>query len=124
MGKFESFNARLRDELLNGEVFYTMREAQIIIESWRHHYNQTACIARIQTTSLRGCSCQLSSRGRLRDADRLRRPRWRQCKLSTNIPPGPRNKGRSQGAIGGIAFHMMSAVACIFWFNRWHGLNN
>jgi putative transposase len=34
-----SFNARLRDELLNGEIFYTLREAQIVIESWRRHYN-------------------------------------------------------------------------------------
>lgn len=38
-GFIESFNARLRDELLDGEIFYTLREAQIIIESWRHHYN-------------------------------------------------------------------------------------
>jgi putative transposase len=38
-GYVESFNARLRDELLDGEVFYTLREAQIIIESWRRHYN-------------------------------------------------------------------------------------
>ena len=38
-GYVESFNARLRDELLNGEIFYTLREAQIMIESWRRHYN-------------------------------------------------------------------------------------
>ena len=38
-GFIESFNARLRDELLDGEIFYTLREAQIVIESWRHHYN-------------------------------------------------------------------------------------
>jgi transposase InsO family protein len=38
-GYCESFNARLRDELLNGEVFYTLKEAQIIIEQWRKHYN-------------------------------------------------------------------------------------
>src|SRR4029077_6447514 len=38
-GHIESFNARLRDELLNGEIFYTLREAQIVIESWRRHYN-------------------------------------------------------------------------------------
>ena len=38
-GFIESFNARLRDELLDGEVFYTVREAQIVIESWRRHYN-------------------------------------------------------------------------------------
>jgi putative transposase len=38
-GYIESFNARLRDELLDGEIFYTLREAQIVIESWRRHYN-------------------------------------------------------------------------------------
>jgi transposase InsO family protein len=35
----ESFNARLRDELLDGELFYSLREAQIVIESWRRHFN-------------------------------------------------------------------------------------
>jgi putative transposase len=38
-GFIESFNARLRDELLNGEIFYSLKEAQIVIESWRRHYN-------------------------------------------------------------------------------------
>ena len=38
-GYCEPFNARFRDELLNGEVFYTLQEAQIIIEQWRRHYN-------------------------------------------------------------------------------------
>ena len=38
-GYVESFSARLRDELLDGEIFYTLREAQIVIESWRRHYN-------------------------------------------------------------------------------------
>ena len=38
-GYCESFNARFRDELLNGEIFYTLKEAQIIIEEWRKHYN-------------------------------------------------------------------------------------
>jgi putative transposase len=38
-GYIEGFNARLRDELLNGEIFCTLREAQIVIESWRRHYN-------------------------------------------------------------------------------------
>ena len=38
-GYVESFNARLRDELLNGEIFYTIKEAQILIEQWRIHYN-------------------------------------------------------------------------------------
>ena len=35
----ESFNARFRDEFLNGETFYSLREAQILIEEWRKHYN-------------------------------------------------------------------------------------
>ena len=38
-GFVESFNARLRDELLDGEIFYGLREAQVVIESWRRHYN-------------------------------------------------------------------------------------
>ncbi|MBM3492652.1 MAG: IS3 family transposase [Alphaproteobacteria bacterium] len=38
-GYCESFNSRLRDELLNGEVFYSLAEARIVIESWRQHYN-------------------------------------------------------------------------------------
>jgi len=38
-GCVESFNARRRDELLNGEIFHTLEEAQIVIESWRRHDN-------------------------------------------------------------------------------------
>ena len=38
-GFIESFNARLRDELLDGEIFYSLAEARIVVESWRRHYN-------------------------------------------------------------------------------------
>ncbi len=38
-GYCESFNSKLRDELLNGEIFYSLAEARIVIESWRKHYN-------------------------------------------------------------------------------------
>jgi transposase InsO family protein len=38
-GYVESFNGKLRDELLNGEWFYTLGESQVIIERWRQHYN-------------------------------------------------------------------------------------
>ncbi len=38
-GYCESFNGKLRDELLNGEIFYSLREAQVLIGQWRHHYN-------------------------------------------------------------------------------------
>ncbi len=39
-GYVESFNGKLRDELLNGELFYTLQEAQILIERWRREYNE------------------------------------------------------------------------------------
>ena len=38
-GYCESFNGKLRDELLDGEVFYSLAEARVVIESWRQHYN-------------------------------------------------------------------------------------
>ena len=38
-GYCEGFNSKLWDELLNGEIFYTLKEAKILIESWRRHYN-------------------------------------------------------------------------------------
>jgi len=38
-GYVESFNGKLRDELLNGEIFYTPTEARIMIEAWHRHYN-------------------------------------------------------------------------------------
>jgi len=31
--------AELRDELLNGEIFYSLKEGQVLIEQWRKHYN-------------------------------------------------------------------------------------
>ena len=39
-GYIESFNGKLRDELLNREVFYTLQEAKVLIEQWRQEYNQ------------------------------------------------------------------------------------
>jgi putative transposase len=38
-GYVESFNGKLRDEFLNRERFYTLREAQVLLEQWRRHYN-------------------------------------------------------------------------------------
>ncbi|MFT3968662.1 MAG: transposase, partial [Sphingobium sp.] len=32
-------NGSLRDELLNGEIFYSLAEAKVLIEAWRRHYN-------------------------------------------------------------------------------------
>lgn len=38
-GYIESFNGKMRYELLNGEIFFSLLEAKVIIEKWRHHYN-------------------------------------------------------------------------------------
>ncbi len=71
----ESFNARLRDELLNGEIFYTMKEAQIVIESWRRPYKGRAPARRSglpapgpggvrdRLARLAGCACPTGSAG-------------------------------------------------------------
>ncbi len=66
-GYVESFNARLRDELLNGEIFYTLKEAQIVIESWRRHYNAVRPHGSLgYRPPAPRCSCQPSPLGRLR----------------------------------------------------------
>ncbi len=39
-GYVESFNGKLRDELLDREIFYTLLEAKVLIERWREHYNR------------------------------------------------------------------------------------
>ncbi len=38
-GYCESFNAKLRDDLLNGEIFYSLAEARVVVEGWRRQYN-------------------------------------------------------------------------------------
>jgi transposase InsO family protein len=40
-GYIESFNGKLRDELLNREIFTTLLEARVLIEQWRREYNTT-----------------------------------------------------------------------------------
>ena len=80
-GFIESFNARLRDELLDGEIFYTLREAQIIIESAGAVTTMPSGRMPQSATGhrLRRCSCQHSPHGRLRNPDQLRRPCSRWC---------------------------------------------
>ena len=38
-GYCESFNFKLRDELLNGEVYHSLPEARVVIKQWRTHYD-------------------------------------------------------------------------------------
>ena len=97
-GFIESFNARLRDELLDGEIFYTLREAQIVIESWRHHYNTKRPHASLGYRApapevfVPGLTAWPSAR-----LQPTRRPRclWRIGQVQTNIPPGPLRWGWS-----------------------------
>ena len=68
----------MRDELLDGEIFYTLREAQIVIESWRRHYNTIRPHASLgYKPPAPEVFVSASPRGRLRYADRLAGPRWR-----------------------------------------------
>ena len=55
-GYVESFNARLRDELLDGEIFYTLREGQIVIEKLAPSLQcrSATCSPRLQGTGPRG----------------------------------------------------------------------
>ena len=39
-GYVESFNGKMRDQFLNGEIFYSLLEAKVLIEAWRRHYNE------------------------------------------------------------------------------------
>ena len=45
-GYVESFTGKLRDELLDREIFYTLTEAKILIERWRRQYTQFGRTAR------------------------------------------------------------------------------
>lgn len=87
-GYNESFNGSLRDELLNGEIFYSLAEAKVLIEAWRRHYTpfgRTAASATARRPRKRGhrrCRPPVPLRS---TSDRQRRRR-RQC---TNYQPGP-----------------------------------
>ncbi|MBG3876396.1 transposase [Desulfovibrio oxamicus] len=45
-GYCESFNGKIRDEKLSGELFYTLREAQVVLEMWRQDITRSGRIAR------------------------------------------------------------------------------
>ena len=50
-GYVESFNGTLRDELLDREIFYTLTEAQILIERWRRQYKCGRTVRWLSTPS-------------------------------------------------------------------------
>ena len=39
-GICSNFNGKLRGDLLNGEIFYTLQDALVVVEQWRHRYNR------------------------------------------------------------------------------------
>ena len=51
-GYCKSFNGKLREECLNGEIFYSLRETRIVIEQWRQQYNRVRPHAAPITVSL------------------------------------------------------------------------
>jgi hypothetical protein len=53
-GYIESFNARHRDELLDGEIFYSLREAQTVVECRRRHYNRIRLHASVYASIRQG----------------------------------------------------------------------
>ncbi len=92
-GYVESFNGKLRDELLNGEIFYTLKEAQVLIEWWREEYNEIrphSALGYRPPAPGRAAHCQ----GRLRYAPpALARSSCNNGR--TNIDTGTENGGRS-----------------------------
>ena len=69
-GYCESFNSKLRDELLNGKIFYSLKEARIVIENWRRQNNTVRPHFWMHYRRRPRKSCN----GRLRNPDKLRRP--------------------------------------------------
>lgn len=62
-GYVESFNGKMREQFLNGELFYTLKEAQILTERWRIQYNTSG------RTAVSGASHPLPKPSSLRAED-------------------------------------------------------
>jgi hypothetical protein len=66
------FDGKLRDECLNGEIFYTVKEAQAVIEQWRAvQYSATAFFAGIQATAPKAIMAKQRGHGDTEDAARF-----------------------------------------------------
>jgi len=89
-GYVESFNGELRDELLNGELFYTLHEARVIVEGWRQRYYthrphsalgyrppdpEARTFAPISVSALRNLNGGLTTGGRSGEGPSLRQER-------------------------------------------------
>jgi putative transposase len=82
-GYCESFNSKLRDEFLNGEIFYSLKEVQVLAERWRVNYNtiRPTLFARLPIASTRDVATRSEHRV------------WRSGKQSTlSTSPHPRRR--------------------------------
>jgi hypothetical protein len=70
----DPFNARLRDELLDGEIFYSLRDAEVVNESWRRQLQQRTLARSASGRQRRRWCCPLSPLGLRRCASRPRQP--------------------------------------------------
>ncbi len=82
-GYCESFNSKLRDEFLNGEIFYSLKEVQVLAERWRIHYNT------IRPHSSLGYRSPAPENVATRDQNRV----WRSGKQTT-LPTSPHPRRR------------------------------
>jgi transposase InsO family protein len=87
-GYVESFNGKPRDELLNDEVFNTLREAQVLIEERRRHYNR---IRPHSSLGYRPPAPETVPMGRSQISSGAARLRW-----PTKTPPGSLDGGWSR----------------------------
>ena len=91
-GYCESFNSKLRDELLNGKIFYSLAEARVVIEAWRVHYN-TARPTRPSAID-RPRRRPFTGRPATADHPRHRQRHWCRDPSCTKIETGPPDRGR------------------------------
>jgi hypothetical protein len=75
-GYCESFNGKLRDECLNGEIFYSLKEAQVVIEQWRVviQHSAAAFVAGLQATGAEGNPAKQEGHGDVENAARFPHP--------------------------------------------------
>ena len=110
-GHCESFNGSLRDEWLNGEIFYSLAEAQILTETWRRHYNTVRPRGSLgyRPPAPEAVPWPVPSPAPLRSTCGQHWPRRSQC---TNNQSGPLNGCRSKNNDAGN-------MVCNFAFMKW-----
>jgi len=89
----ENFNGRMQDELLNGEIFHSLREAQIIIEGWRIHYNTNAPTVLWATAHLRLRPSSRWTKGQSCTSFQIGPLKWGCSAAHCGLPSGEKDQG-------------------------------